>query len=278
MNQKKAEKYINKALENTLIVTLYDSALYVKFSDWHQNSDGNWNDNAKNIDLLRTYVIPYYVLRKYEGIISEWFDLWEAGKWDSIWQYVSNQLLIWKTRPLIKKWLLGNHSLGFEGNVPSVLDHVCVASAIKIYSSDGRLIGIIMHGHQADFWNKGTWITNIVKGIVHYIWRPINWLGGSSEPKYTSPRTNPKRADEIERHFVEYGRKCVDITSKPFIVIIGHTHKAALYQEDGCIYANSGSWTHKDIGGECIELTAKEITLVRWEANGERVVVKTIAL
>lgn len=109
----------------------------------------------------------------------------------------------------------------------------------------------LVHGHQGDLMNDQLWL--FTKGLVRYIWKPLELIG-FHDP---TSATGPKQKHKVEQKLSNW------VQNKPVIVIAGHTHRYQFARPGSPLYFNDGSCVGPGyISG--IEMKDGKLQLVRW--------------
>ena len=237
------------ASPDTPRVYLYENTKKVIFSDWHISDHSDADNFKQNISLAAGVVFPRYSDRDVI-LVGDMLELWEA-KAKHIFRHPKNHAIIYWLKRLTSEYVLGNH----DKKAPKTGWKMPYSSGLLFL--DGKtekLLAVLIHGHQADKWNCGGWLTGIARWFVRYPW---TWLqkafNATSEPPEFSPAKNILLASQIEKHYVKYAK------DKGIVLICGHTHRAVKTNH----YINVGSGVKLGLI-QCVEINGKEFVPVTW--------------
>lgn len=265
---------INGAYARAARMDINRDTRLVLISDCHRGT-GNGNDNfAKNQKLLHHALSTYYA----DGFICI-----ELGDGDELWENRSIEMIKCEYAHLFEllsimyrdgKYIMlyGNHDRVKE-NVKWVrkklsdyrvdqcslrsplFPDIEVLESILLCEKDTDTELLLLHGHQADFFNDR--LGNISRWLVRYLWGPLELIG-VTDPMRSS--VNPKKKDKVEKILMQWCGK-----NKKGI-IAGHTHRP-VYPKPGEIpYFNDGSCVHPRYI-TALEIVGHEISLVKWEVT-----------
>ena len=265
MNNHKAFKRIIDSIEGAPAICV--SGKHVVFSDLHYNEGGDKNDSEPYLDVQRKHIFPYYSREGYKAIVSEGFDVVEAGCYENIWNYTPNRDNIKMLVDMTERYLPGNHELFIADANHYSLSGLKFADCLRLYSPDGNPLGICQHGHLGDKWNYGGKITRAVNWVVRHVW--AKW----QDSRRAS--SNLDLSNDIEECYLELAHNAGRFNCKPYVCLIGHTHRAALRRRGYGIYLNSGCMVRPN-GGHCIEIENGTFRLVFWDLLGNRKVERAL--
>lgn len=128
---------------------------------------------------------------------------------------------------------------------------------------------LLIHGHQADFYNYVLWKWG--RFLVRVLWKPLQIIG-IKDP--TSPAKNFKELIKVERRLKKW-----ILANNNQMIIAGHTHRPRFPNPDELPYFNDGSCVHpRSITG--IEIEHMKLSLIKWHTiskrDGTLQIVKTI--
>ncbi len=262
---------LNRLLEKSRELPLNESSKIILMSDCHRG-DGGWADNFSNNQNLFFAALSYYYHKNFTYI--------ELGDGDELWENRSIEQIItahsdayWLMAKFHQKnrlyMLYGNHDMVKKNN--SYVTNKCrtyfddckqknvllfpslkITEGIVLNYTDTNNKILLVHGHQADFFNYTLW--RLSRFLVRYIWRPLE-LMGLQNPTSASKNYNIKNT--IEKKLIDWS-----ITNNQMI-IAGHTHKPVFPKVGEALYFNDGSCVHP----RCItaiEIENGAITLVKW--------------
>ena len=248
---------IDKALENSNIISTKDYPRIVIFSDCHRGA-GTWNDSFLNNKTIYEAAMSYY----YDGgfcyiELGDGDELWENRRFSDIQEIHKDIFNILKRFEKEKRlfMLWGNHDRIKEKTNPlSPMLPVCSESLIIQNPENGCRFNLI-HGHQVDPLNNQFW--KLARWLVRYFWKPLE-LSGIKDP--TSSARNYGKRKAVETRMSNWAK--YHNTN----LISGHTHRPTIPPPGSTSgYYNSGSCVHPDTI-TCIEIVNGQITLIKWAA------------
>ncbi|NOR28972.1 MAG: serine/threonine protein phosphatase, partial [Lutibacter sp.] len=128
---------------------------------------------------------------------------------------------------------------------------------------------LLIHGHQADFYNYILWKWG--RFLVRFLWKPLQ-IVGIKDP--TSPAKNFKELIKLERRLKKW-----ILANNNQMIIAGHTHRPRFPNPNELPYFNDGSCVHpRSITG--IEIENMQLSLIKWHTiskrDGTLQIVKTV--
>jgi len=205
-------------------------------SDLHLG-DGSKSDDFHRDDELSDLITKYWDDDKY--IVGDVAELWQAHLDKIMWAHEG----IWKIlKASGTTFIHGNH------------DYLPFSKFWPEHYEDNLIYA--EHGHQHDIYNN-TSMFNLKWPIGKYVTLAIGWmeklfhkdadeflLKKYGEFKYMAAKlqsatTNVYKENGIYYRYTPY---LFIIPNNKKIYIMGHTHKAALFKNGGCIWANCGAW------------------------------------
>jgi len=272
MTPKFSERFISSAYKYAKRILIDDRSKLAIFSDLHRGRGSGADDFARNQKLCHTALRHYY-REGYTYIeLGDGDELWqERHMWEIIAEYDHIfALLAALYREGRLHMLYGNHDKvkgdanwagqnlkaycprGGVASVPLFPDITVEEAIVLVHREMGGEL-LLLHGHQADFFNYRLW--RLGRFLVRYIWQPLELVG------FRNPfdaAKNPKRRTKVEKTLAGWGEK----RNTP--VIAGHTHRPVFPPLSGGKYFNDGSGVHtRYITG--LEIVAGAMTLVKWE-------------
>jgi len=249
-----------------------DRSKIVLMSDCHRGAGTEADDFAKNQKLYYVALNHYY---------RNGFTYIELGDGDELWQerHMADitaeydhifGLLAALHREGRLHMVYGNHDMikrreewtrknlweycprNRESPVP-LFPHISISEAILLHHTPTGGEMLLLHGHQADFFNYRLWWLG--RFLVRYVWQPLELLGMRNP--FDTPR-RAKRRNRTERILEQWGEKA------KIPVVAGHTHRPIFPQGGQGPYYNTGSAVHTRYI-TAIEITQGELTLVKWE-------------
>lgn len=265
-------KEISRVFENAEEIIFDDSSKFVLMSDCHRG-DGNWGDNFAKNQNIAFKALNYYYDKGYTYIeLGDGDELWENRKLEDIKEVHGH--VFWMLTKFYNKdrlyFIYGNHDMVkrkdsyVKENMHDRYDlkkkeEVLMFPNLKVHEgivlrykpTKDRIL--LIHGHQADFFNSKLW--KLSRTLVRYLWRPLE-LFGVNDPVRTAK--NYKKRDLVERYLATWSEK------EKHMLIAGHTHRPVFPEPDTSAYFNDGSCVHP----RCItaiEISEGSISLVKWE-------------
>ncbi|MDR3310439.1 MAG: serine/threonine protein phosphatase [Oscillospiraceae bacterium] len=261
-------KHISRAFRNAETLEFDDFSGIVLMSDCHRGY-GGWADNfAINED---TY---FAALRFYD---SSGFTYIELGDGDELWENrkfseiaATHNHVFWLLRNM---WLdgrfimlYGNHDVekkfkpklmnsyygANERRELPLFPGMKVKEAVRLRHRVSGAEFLLIHGHQADFFNDGLW--KLSRFLVRYIWKSLQNVGLKAPARGSY---YDKNMDDTEERLSRWTRA----TGTPLIA--GHTHRPRFPGPGETPYFNDGSCVHP----RCItavEIANGAIRLVKW--------------
>jgi UDP-2,3-diacylglucosamine pyrophosphatase LpxH len=257
-----------------------DSSKFILVSDCHRG-DNSWADDFAPNQNIFFYALNFYFDNGFTYIeIGDGEELWENRYFENIRKAHSH--IYWKLRLFYEKHRLyliwGNHNREWKNprNVKKYLDHYYEerkrkpgARSLPTPLFDGIKVheGLILHhlptnekiflthGHQGDLLNDKYWWVG--RFIVRILWKPLQ-IVGVKDP--TRPAMNFEKRVKLEKEMTQWLN---DNKGELGLLVVGHTHRPYLPEENETPYCNTGSCVHpRCITG--IEIENGKITLVEW--------------
>lgn len=267
-------KSLNKIFKESEEIVIDDNSRIVLISDCHRGN-GSFAD-----EFLRNQNNYYSALKYY---YNENYTYIELGDGDELWENSSMEEIINQHKhvfSLLSKFyrkkrlyfLYGNHDIvkksdkflrenlyqyfnEREEKDIKLFENIKVHEGLVLkYKNYSKKI-LLIHGHQADFWNYKLW--RVSRFLVRYLWRPLNNFGIND---LTRPVKNYKKKKDITRSLTEW------ISKEDQVLISGHTHRPSFPEERSMPYFNTGSCVHP----RCItaiEIRDGSISLVKWSVK-----------
>ncbi|WP_111706780.1 metallophosphoesterase [Lutibacter citreus] len=282
------QQILSNSYKNAKKISLDCDSKFVLFSDCHRG------DNSYADDFTHNRNIYYHALRNYYDNdftyveLGDGIELWENRDFNEIFEAHQNVFLLLREFHLKGKlhMLWGNHDMVLrkEKRVNKLLSTYfdAITSTDKdllkglkfdegiILEVDGFEKNILLiHGHQADFFNYVLWKWS--RFLVRFLWKPLQILG-IKDP--TSPAKNYKELIKVERRL----KKWIENNNNQMI-ISGHTHRPRFPEPNETPYFNDGSCVHpRSITG--IEIVDMQIYLIKWHTisnkDGTLQIVRTV--
>lgn len=282
------QKTISNAYKKAQSFTINQHSKLILFSDCHRGNHSYADDFSHNSEIYE-HALNHYFENNYTYIeLGDGIELWENKKFSDILESYTAvfDLLLKFHKQNRLHFIWGNHDMIFKKqvNVDKILgrffdkdcnkekvffEHLAFHEAIILNVEKYEKSIVLMHGHQADFFNYYCW--KLSRFLVRYIWKPLQLIG-YNDP--TSPAKNHKELIRVEKRIKKWIQN-----NKRQMVITGHTHRPRFPKPDEIPYFNDGSCVHpKSITG--LEIVALKISLIKWETtttkDGTLKIVKTI--
>ncbi|WP_298365395.1 metallophosphoesterase family protein [uncultured Lutibacter sp.] len=282
------QQIISNSYKNAKKIPLNCDSKFVFFSDCHRG------DNSYADDFTHNRNIYFHALRNYYEKdftyieLGDGIELWENRNFNEIFKAHQNVFLLLRDFHLKGKlhMIWGNHDMVLRKD--KKVDKLLGSYFDEITSTDKDLLKglkfnesiildvegfekniLLIHGHQADFFNYVLWKWS--RFLVRVLWKPLQILG-IKDP--TSPAKNFKELLRVEKRL----KKWIDSNNNQ-MVIAGHTHRPRFPEPDELPYFNDGSCVHpRSITG--IEIVDMQIFLIKWHTistkDGTLQIVRTI--
>ena len=266
------DRWIYAAYHRAKRLEINDESKLVLFSDCHRGTGAGADNFAKNQKLYYVALGHYYRNGFTYIELGDGDELWEerhmadiTAEYDHIFGlladfYRAGRLhMIYGNHDMVKgraDWAQKNLRAYCPGNqtVPVPLfPHITVSEAILLHHTPSGRELLLLHGHQADFFNYRLWWLG--RFLVRYLWQPLELLG--MQNPFDTPR-RAKRRNRTEKILEQWGEK----TNIP--IVAGHTHRPILPQGGEGAYYNTGSAVHTRYI-TAIEIEQGALALVKWE-------------
>jgi predicted phosphodiesterase len=282
------QNIISNSYKNAKKIPLKKDSKFIFFSDCHRG-DNSYADDFANNSNIYYHALRNYLENDFTYIeLGDGIELWENLYFNEIFEAHKNSFMLLREFHLKKKlhMIWGNHDMSLKSEKKSakLLD----TYFDKITGTDKDLLsglvfneGIILepeglnknilliHGHQADFYNYVWWKWS--RFLVRVLWKPLQ-IVGIKDP--TSPAKNFKELIKVERKIKKW-----ILANNNQMVISGHTHRPRFPEPNELPYFNDGSCVHpRSITG--IEIVDMQISLIKWHIisreDGTLQIVKTV--
>lgn len=267
-------KRLDGVYKNALRLNRSDCSKFVLMSDCHR-SDGSSSDLFRQnmnvyVSALRHYYragFTYfelgdgdemwankdfsYVSRFSEEAFHELTRFYESGRYHML--YGNHDLV--KRR---KKWAernLRTYKSQHNDTVMPLFPGIKPREAIVLGKPGANEDILLIHGHQADFFNDKMW--PLARFLVRHIWRPAENIG-MRDP--FSPSNNPGRKSDIDKAFRDWSEK------NRVMLIAGHTHRTVFPKYSEPMYFNDGCCVYPRFM-TAIEIDVASISLVKWRVT-----------
>ncbi|GEM_PF-4014986 len=254
--------FINEAIESTIDIK---NLKMVIVSDLHRGA-GNGADDFKRCKQIYSEALDYYFSKQYHlALLGDIEELWETDLKSII---RTHKDILLKEKQFIDKKLYtrfyGNHDFALTqpsqiAKLKPYLAGADILRAMTINLKDGdTFLGklFLTHGDQGQYYSK------IMRFAIRYIWR---WIQNLTKISTYLPSRN---VDKAKAHGEEM-YKWVQNKNKKLLLIAGHTHHCTVLpkSDKNIQYLNSGCCAFADGSITTIELTTKEINLVKWSMH-----------
>jgi UDP-2,3-diacylglucosamine pyrophosphatase LpxH len=282
------QKIIDNSYKNAKRVSIDWESKLIFFSDCHRGNNSYSDDFSHNGNIyfhaLRTYFENNYTYIE----LGDGIELWENHNFKEIFEAHQNVFMLLRKFHLKKRLhiLWGNHDMILRKDkkaqklLGTYFDRI-TATTKDLFNGltldEGIILDVegftknilLIHGHQADFFNYVLWKWS--RFLVRFLWKPLQILG-IKDP--TSPAKNYKELLRVERKLKKW-----IIANNNQMVIAGHTHRPRFPNPNELPYFNDGSCVHpRSITG--IEIVNLEISLIKWHTishkDGTLQIVKTV--
>ncbi|MCL2367947.1 MAG: metallophosphoesterase [Oscillospiraceae bacterium] len=274
MGSRASDKRISAAHSRAKTIEIDDASKIVLFSDLHRGTGTGADDFARNEKLYYAALCHYY---------REGYTYIELGDGDELWQERHMweitaahdhifELLARFYRAGRLHMLYGNHDKvkrdpAWSGvnlraytpraatNPVPLFPDIAVEEAIilEYQPTGGRML--LLHGHQADFFNYRLWWLG--RFLTRYIWRPLE-LVGFRNPFDTEQ--NHKRKNLVEERLTHWGE------TQAMPIVAGHTHRPVFPAKCGERYLNTGSGVHTRYI-TALEFAEGVLAPIKWEVD-----------
>jgi len=261
-------KRIDRAYQGAPEIIIDDNSRIVLMSDVHRGC-GSWADDFAKNQIAYVAALKYYHKQGFSYIeLGDGDELWKNKSFMEISSMHSDIFMLlaqfYKEKRLYM--LYGNHDLEKKYK-PGLLDMYYDLSRKKImplfpgapvyegirlkHQPTGKEL-LLVHGHQADFFNDVLW--RLARFLVQHIWEPLELIGFNNP---TSAAKNNKVKDKIERNLRNWTEE------KNIPLIAGHTHRPVFPEPQEGKYFNDGSCVHP-WSITALELAQGAVSLIKW--------------
>ena len=282
------QKIISKSYKKAKSLDLNCDSKFVFFSDCHRGDNSYADDFTHNRNIYNHALRNYYE-NDYTYIeLGDGIELWENRDFTEIFQahkdvflllqkfHLKNKLhMIWGNHDMVFKKpkrtdkLLGTYFDEITGTRKDLLKGLTFDEGIVLNVEGFEKNILLIHGHQADFFNYVLWKWS--RFLVRALWKPLQIIG-VKDP--TSPAKNYKELIRVERRLKKW-----ILANNNQMIIAGHTHRPRFPNPDELPYFNDGSCVHpRSITG--IEIEDLQISLIKWHTiskkDGTLQIIKTV--
>ena len=282
------QQIISNSYKNAKRISIDCDSKLIFFSDCHRGNNSYTDDFSHNGNIyfhaLRTYYENEYTYIE----LGDGIELWENHDFKEIFEahqnvfmllrefHLKNRLhIIWGNHDMILRKnkkaqkLLGSYFDRITSTTKDLLNGLTLDEGIILEVEGFKRNILLIHGHQADFFNYVLWKWS--RFLVRVLWKPLQILG-IKDP--TSPAKNFKELLRVERKLKKW-----ILANNNQMVIAGHTHRPRFPNPNELPYFNDGSCVHpRSITG--IEIQNLEISLIKWHTishkDGTLQIVKTV--
>lgn len=269
-----AMKRIQRAFDKATELTVGNLSRIVIISDCHRGDGGNADDFAKNKNIYHAALSHYYKGGFTCVELGDGDELWENGYFSDIieahletfkllakFHEQDRLFLVYGNHDAVKKsgrWVRDNMFFYYDERkeqlaplFPNVKVHGAIVLSHKI--KDGKIL--LLHGHQADFFNDT--LHPLSRFLVRYLWRPLE-IVGVTDP--TSASKSSGRKNLVEKNLIRWSK------NNNVTLIAGHTHRDMFPEAGGAAYFNDGCCVHAGMI-TAIEIQYGMIYLVKWSVQ-----------
>jgi UDP-2,3-diacylglucosamine pyrophosphatase LpxH len=282
------QQIISNSYKSAKRIPLNSNSKFIFFSDVHRGDNSYADDFANNRNIY------YHALRNYYENdftyieLGDGNELWKNRDFKEIFEAHKNIFLLLREFHLKNRlhMIWGNHDMTLK--YPKKAARLLATYFDEITSKTKELLngltyneGIILdvegftknilliHGHQADFYNYVLWKWG--RFLVRVLWKPLQ-IVGIKDP--TSPAKNFKELIKVERRLKKW-----ILANNNQMIIAGHTHRPRFPNPNELPYFNDGSCVHpRSITG--IEIENMQLSLIKWHTiskkDGTLQIVKTV--
>jgi len=269
---------LDRVYKNAHVIPFNDESKIILFSDCHRGDNSFADDFAKNKNIYYHALTHYYDNGFVYCEVGDGDELWENLFFKSIFEAHKNvYLLLQKFHQEQRLHMLwGNHDMVYKspnyvkktlysyfdqkhGKDLELFKDIKYHEGLILQHSETQQKILLIHGHQADWWNYTFWKWS--RFLVRILWKPLNIIG-IADP--TSPARNYKELIKVERRIKRW-----IANNNNIITIVGHTHRPRFPEPGDIPFFNDGSCVHpRSITG--IEIENGEITLIKWEISTKK--------
>ena len=282
------QQIISNSYKNAKKIPLKKDSKFIFFSDCHRGDNSYADDFANNSNIYFHALRNYYENDFTYIELGDGIELWENLFFNEIFEAHKNVFMLLKEfyqkNRLHMIW--GNHDMTLKnekkaaslfntyfdkitGTQKDLLTGLTFNEGIVLEPEGFEKDILLIHGHQADFYNYVGWKWS--RFLVRVLWKPLQ-IVGIKDP--TSPAKNYKELIKVERRLKKW-----ILANNNQMVIAGHTHRPRFPEPNELPYFNDGSCVHpRSITG--IEIVAMKISLIKWhiisKKDGTLQIVKSV--
>jgi UDP-2,3-diacylglucosamine pyrophosphatase LpxH len=282
------QQIISNSYKKAVKFPINTSSKIILFSDVHRGNNSYADDFAHNRNVYLHALKSYYDADFTYFELGDGFELWENNDFTEIFNSYKTTLLLLKRFYEEKRlhFLWGNHDMVFRkqkkvkkyfnayfdkksNTTKDFLKDLVINESIILELESVKKNILLIHGHQADFFNYVLW--KLSRFLVRILWKPLQIIG-IKDP--TSPAKNYKELLKVEKRLKKW-----ILANNNQMVIAGHTHRPRFPKPNELPYFNDGSCVHPHaITG--IEIEKLQISLIKWHTmtkeDGTLQIVKSI--
>ncbi len=282
------QQIISKSYKNAKKIQLNKDSKFIFFSDCHRGDNSYADDFANNSNIYYHALRNYYEKDFTYIELGDGIELWENLFFNEIFEAHKNDFLLMRKFHLKKRlhMIWGNHDMSLKSEkkstklLDSYFDKITGTNKDLLKGltfNEGIILEpegfdkniLLIHGHQADFYNYVWWKWS--RFLVRILWKPLQIIG-IKDP--TSPAKNFKELIKVERRLKKW-----ILANNNQMVIAGHTHRPRFPEPNELPYFNDGSCVHpRSITG--IEIVDLKISLIKWhiisKKDGTLQIVKSV--
>ena len=271
-----SHRRISAAYHRAKHLSIDNRSKLVLMSDIHRGCGTGADAFAKNQTLYYT-ALRHYDREGYTYLeLGDGDDLWQERRMGEIkaeYEHVFSLLaklyqegrfhMIYGNHDRVKRsagWVRANlysYILRADGVPQPLFPGIVVAEAVLLKHQQAGLVFLLLHGHQADFFNDRLWW--LARFLVRYLWKPLELVG------FRNPfdaGKNPRRRTKVEQTLAGWAEK------EGITLIAGHTHRPTLPKRAEGRYINTGSAVHSRYI-TALEIENGALRLVKWEMAAE---------
>jgi len=283
------QQILTRAFRKAKKINIDNTSKLIFFSDCHRGDNSYADDFSHNKHVYSHALKNYYENGFSYFELGDGDELWENRHFETIFEPYKNIYILLKkfhdnkrlhmiygnhdmvySKPKIVERYLGTYFDTISGTKKELFKGLKFHESILLNVEGMRKDILLIHGHQADFFNYVLW--KFSRFLVRFFWQPLQRSFGIKDP--TSPAKNYKELIKVERRIKKW-----ILNNNNQMVIAGHTHRPRFPEPHELPYFNDGSCVHpRAITG--IEIKNLEITLIKWHTttndDGTMQVIRTI--
>ncbi len=273
------QQILTRAFKKAKIVKIDDTSKLIFFSDCHRGDNSYADDFSHNkqiyIHALKSYFdndFTYFELgdgdelwenHHFKDIFEPYKDIYDLLKKyhqeSRLHMIYGNHDMVYRKPKVVEKYL-GSYFNINTGKKEELLKGLKVEESIILKVKGLKKEILLIHGHQADFFNYVLW--KLSRFLVRFFWQPLQKVFGIKDP--TSPAKNYKELIKVERNIKKW-----IISNGNQMIIAGHTHRPRFPKPNDLPYFNDGSCVHpRAITG--IEIVDLNISLIKWHTSTKK--------